>query len=145
MLHKVRAWSFLVQIPSKKTQKTDFFDLSESPLSADLPGSGLHHQIRHPRGRALARHWSFVVQDEHFILTDFCHEMEMLLKQNPQTPPENQERKKECEKENTPGNKLCDSEAAGEANIPEPCRCDKSGQLTWLQRRNTQLCNIKHL
>lgn len=63
-------------------------DLSESPLSADLPSSGLHHQIRHPRGRALAHHWSFVVQDEHFILTDFCHEMQMLLKQNPQTPRE---------------------------------------------------------
>ena len=48
-------------------------------LCADVPRRGLHHHIRHPRGRPRPPQRALVVQDEHLVLTDLRHKVEVLL------------------------------------------------------------------
>lgn len=41
------------------------------------PGAGFHNNIRH--SGYPAHRWGLVVQDEHLIMTNFSHEVKMLL------------------------------------------------------------------
>lgn len=45
----------------------------------DVPSSGFHHKVRHPCGRALARHRCLVIQDKELVLTNLSHKVKVLL------------------------------------------------------------------
>lgn len=102
-----------------------------SPLHEDVPSSRFHHQIRHPRGRCLIHRRSLVVQDKHLILTDFCHKVEVLLQTH------SREECKYIRADKHLSQIRCDLNL--KKCLPEPCRCDRSDQLMWLQRRDAHV------
>lgn len=99
----------------------------------DSPGRWLHHQVRHPRRRRLAHQRPLVVQDEHLILADLRHKVEVLLQRRTSTHT--------FERSHTHTHKWVklrgfDADLWRSWKLPEPCRCDRNGQLTWLWSRS---------
>lgn len=111
-------------------------------VSAHLPRCRFHHQVGHPCRWALA-HRPLVVQDEHLVLTDLRHKVQVLL----QTHRTHTLTQTHTGSRTSPNEilRICIylCQTAGrwrseEATLPEPCRCDRSGQLTWLRSRKVQ-------